>query len=77
MKDSLLSLKAAAARLGISQDSIRKRRCGTESLSHIRPGGGRRILLIESEVNGLVDEWIRRARAQTPRAAVEKYLRRV
>jgi len=77
MKESLLSLTEAARRLQISQDSVRRRRCGTERLTHVRPGGARRILLVESEIEALLAEWIRRARTQTPGAAVEKYLRRV
>jgi len=72
----LLSLTQAAARLGINETSIRRRRCGTERLSHVRPGGGRRILLVEREITALVEEWIKRAQSQTPGAAVEKYLRR-
>ena len=77
MKEALISLQQAAVKLGIDESSIRRRRMGTERLSHVRPGGARRILLVESEIEALLAEWIRRARTQTPGAAVEKYLRRV
>jgi hypothetical protein len=76
-KERFISIAEAAERLSINHTSIRKRKCGTDRLTHVRPGGGKRVLLIESEVDALVDHMIERARAQTPAAAVNRHLRRV
>jgi predicted DNA-binding transcriptional regulator AlpA len=69
-KEKLISIHEAAAKLHIGASSIFRRGLGTENLTHIRPGGGRRILLIESEVDQLIETWIARAKEQSPAAAV-------
>ena len=75
MSERLIGLKEAADRLGINKASVRLRRLGTEHLTHIRPGGGKRILLVESEVDELIESFISRGRQQTPPAAVKRHLR--
>lgn len=76
MRRKLISVDQGAAMLGISPASIRHRLCGTGDLSHIRPGGARRMLLIEDEVEALAEKWIREAEAARPSAAVRRHLRR-
>jgi hypothetical protein len=47
---------------GISESSIRQRKCGTESLTHVS-GFGRRVFLIRAEVEDLVAKKIEQAKA--------------
>lgn len=74
-KERFISLREASDRLGITDTSIRQRKCGTEKLTHVRPGGAKRVLLVESEVDQLVDDWIRRARSQRPDIVIERLLK--
>jgi predicted DNA-binding transcriptional regulator AlpA len=69
-KPRLISLQETATRLGLSGQAVRMGLAGTSVLTQIRPGGARRVLFIESEVEELIALWIRHAKEQTPEAAV-------
>lgn len=60
----LISFEDAGKLLGgLSASSIRQRKAGTELLTHV-PGFGRRVFLIRSEVNELVERKITAALAK-------------
>jgi predicted DNA-binding transcriptional regulator AlpA len=71
----LMTLKAAAQRLMVSKSTILGGMMGTAGLTKIRPGG-RKTLLIESEVEELIQSWIARAQQQKPAAVVLRRLGR-
>ena len=59
----LISFKTASRLLGgMGVSTIRERKGGTENLTHV-PGFGRRVFLIRTEVEQLVDDRIARALA--------------
>ena len=66
-KQTLINLCCAAVLLDLSESTIRQKKCGTENLTHLRRGTGKRqrISLILEEVVALKAEWIEAA--QKPR----------
>ena len=62
--EELLTLREAAEILRLDESTIRKRRAGTEHLTHVRQGTGQRqrIFLIRSEVEQHLRELIEYAR---------------
>lgn len=64
-KQTLIGLCCAAALLDLDESTIRKGKCGTDSLTQVRKGSGKRqrVSLILEEVIALKAEWI--AKAQT------------
>jgi hypothetical protein len=59
-KQTLIGLCCAAALLDLNESTIRQGKCGTEGLSQIRRGTGKRqrISLVLEEVIALKAEWI-------------------
>lgn len=55
-RERLISLREAARRLSLSKESVRQKRCGTESLTHVWQG--KKIYLIESEVEAHLERLI-------------------
>jgi hypothetical protein len=71
----LISFEEAAELMGgLHPNTIRQRKGGTDSLTHV-PGFGRRVFLIRSEVLELVDRKI--AQAQADERARRKNIRLV
>jgi predicted DNA-binding transcriptional regulator AlpA len=66
----LMSLQQVADRLAISKSSIIRGDLGTRDLTRIRPGGGRRLLFIEAEVEQLIATWIADTERQKPEQVV-------
>ena len=64
MNESLLISFEEAARLleGLHPNTLRQRKAGTESLTHVT-GFGRRIMLLREEVYALIDSKIAQAQA--------------
>lgn len=67
--DELMTLQEAAARLRLSEAAIRLKKAGTQDLTLIRQGEGKRrpIFLLRSEVEAHLRQLIERARAQRER----------
>lgn len=59
-RQTLIGLCCAARLLDLDESTIRQKKCGTEDLTHIRRGSGKRqrISLILEEVIALKAEWI-------------------
>lgn len=59
----LISFKEASELLGgLSPNTIRERKGGTEMLTHV-PGFGRRVFLLRSEVMELIEQRVKQAQA--------------
>ncbi|HEX8289784.1 MAG TPA: hypothetical protein VF556_17515 [Pyrinomonadaceae bacterium] len=59
-RQTLIGLCCAAQLLNLDESTIRQKKCGTENLTHVRCGSGKRqrISLILEEVIALKAEWI-------------------
>jgi hypothetical protein len=66
---TLITLKEAAEMLRLDESTIRKHRAGTDSLTLVRQGTGKRqpIFLIREEVEAHIQSLVDRARAQKER----------
>lgn len=58
----LISFEEAGGLFGLHPNTIRQRKGGTETLTHV-PGFGRRVFLVRSEVMGLLERKIQQAQA--------------
>ena len=68
--EELLTLAEASAILKLNESTIRKREAGTENLTHVRQGHGKRqrVYLIRSEVEQHLQDLIDYARRQQRRS---------
>ncbi|MFL6285725.1 MAG: hypothetical protein ACJ74Q_21515 [Pyrinomonadaceae bacterium] len=68
-KVTLITLREAAEMLRLDESTIRKRRAGTDSLTLVRQGTGKRqpIFLIREEVEAHIQSLVEHARAQKER----------
>ena len=67
-KSKLIGAAEAAQILNVGESSVRRGECGTGKLTRIRPGNGKKLLFVRTEVERLVDEWIANASDQKQRA---------
>jgi hypothetical protein len=63
LQSRLIGFEEAGKLIGINANTLRQRKAGTEMLTHVR-GFGRRIFLIRSEVEELIDNKINQALAE-------------
>lgn len=74
-RQGFISLQDAAQLLGVHPETIRLRKAGTESLTHIRLGS--KVVLIRAELEEFIAAKIKDARAHSLQSKIKNHQRRL